>query len=74
MAANSKGVRGFVQRAGGYMAVAVACEVSESAVRRWVWADSIPEAYWAFFIKNAEATTDALHAINERSRKSGRAL
>lgn len=67
-------IRDIIKQAGGYMHVAVACGVSEIAVRHWAMYNSVPERYWAAFLKfeNVDVTLEQLHAINERARKEGK--
>lgn len=68
---NADEVRTLIQKAGGYMKVAIACEVSETAPRRWAAENYIPEKCWSVFIETG-ADLKTLYAINERARKSGK--
>lgn len=64
-------IKKLIKKAGGYMSVAIALDLSESAVKRWVSFGTIPERYWWFFLKhsNCSVTVDSLHQMNEKGRK-----
>lgn len=64
-------IKALIKKAGGYMQVAVALELSESAVKRWAHLGIIPERYWPHFIRHpaCNVSAETLHQINEKGRR-----
>ena len=64
-------VKDMIRDLGGYMQVAIDTQVSEGAVKRWAYANKIPEKYWEYFLKKKihNASVENLYAMNQKSRK-----
>lgn len=62
----SRSVEDLIELAGGLESVAKQAMRKHWAVRKWP-ENGIPEPHWKIFIE-AGATTDELHAANERVR------